>query len=293
MKVAVIDVGSNTARLLVASVRGTSVTTLREERAYLALGEEVLRSGRISRRKLAETSKVVRAYAALADKLSVDLVEVIVTAPGRQSANGDVLVKALERAARAPVRVLTPEQEGQLAYVGAVSCGGSMAAPIAVCDVGGGSTELVLGDPSGLPTWWRSVETGSLRLTSGFLRSDPPTRSDLLGARAAVEQLFCSISPPRPQAALATGGSARALAKLVGKTLGEEELSAALVVVTKWPKAKLAKRFGIDPPRARTLAAGALILTEVVGRLGVPLELARGGLREGAAFALSAERVAA
>ena len=101
------------------------------------------------------------------------------------------------------------------------------------------------------------------------------------------------FTPPLPKAALASGGTPRALRKLVGRSLGPAELAEALRLCRKHSSAAIAKEFGIDTERARTLAAGTVILSIVQQRLGVPLQVARFGLREGVVLSLLAEMEAA
>ena len=113
MRVGVVDVGSNTVRLLVAARRNRCVEPLLEQRAYLRLGDEIERLGWISDAKLRETVDCVRRYADAADELGVHQLEVVVTAPGRRAANGDELVAALAKGAGANVRVLAAEEEGR------------------------------------------------------------------------------------------------------------------------------------------------------------------------------------
>ena len=108
-----------------------------------------------------------------------------------------------------------------------------------------------------------------------------------------MREHFEGLGAPSADAARATGGSARSLRRLAGRRLGEGELAAAVKTVAKRTSSQLARELGLDPQRARTLLAGALILAETQRRLGVPLEVARGGLREGAALQLLAERAAA
>jgi exopolyphosphatase/pppGpp-phosphohydrolase len=107
----------------------------------------------------------------------------------------------------------------------------------------------------------------------------------LAAARAEVERHLEGLTPPLPQAALAAGGTARALRKLVGRTLGADDLDAALDILGKRSSARVAKTFGLHEHRARTLPAGAVILAAVRQRLFVPLSVSRAGLREGAALA--------
>ena len=293
MIVAVVDVGSHTVRLLVAEQKRGVLEPVREERAALGLGVEVERLGLISREKLEETCDQVRGYARLARKIGVDLLEVIVTAPGRQSKNGRELVLELSRATGAPVRVLSADEEGRLAFAGAIAGTDLIGESIAVCDVGGGSTEVVVGTRRYGPAWLRSFDVGAVRLSGRHLSGDPPRKTDVVAARDEVAAALEGLAPPLPQCALATGGTARALRKLVGSNLGPRELESALGISLARPSAKVAKAFGIDRERARTLPAGVLILSVVQERLSVPLQVVRAGLREGAILALLQEAAAA
>jgi exopolyphosphatase/guanosine-5'-triphosphate,3'-diphosphate pyrophosphatase len=293
MRVAIIDVGSNTIRLLIAHRRESGeVESVREEGAALGLGAEVERLGRISDRKLAELAGSARDYARLARSAGCDTIDVVVTAPGRQSGNAERLVMVLEQAADAPVRVLSAREEGALAYLGAVRLSGVIG-PVAVCDIGGGSTELAVGLAGGAPSWLRSFETGSLRLTRRYLSDSRPSRKDLRSARRDVREHLIGTRPPWAGTALATGGAARALRKVAGRNLGREELSEAVALCARLGPSGLARRFGIEPARAGTLTAGAIILGELHELVGVPFVVARGGLREGLAHSLLAEQVAA
>jgi len=293
MRVAIIDVGSNTIRLLIAHRRESGeVESVREEGAALGLGAEVERLGRISDRKLAEVADSAREYARLARSSGCETIDVVVTAPGRQSGNSERLVMVLEQAADAPVRVLSAREEGELAYLGAVRLSGAIG-PVAVCDIGGGSTELAVGLAGAAPSWLRSFETGSLRLTRRYLSDSRPGRKDLRAARRDVREHLIGTRPPWAGTALATGGAARALRKVAGRSLGRDELSDAVALCARLGPSGLTRRFGIEPARAGTLTAGAIILGELHELVGVPFLVARGGLREGLAHSLLAEQVAA
>jgi exopolyphosphatase / guanosine-5'-triphosphate,3'-diphosphate pyrophosphatase len=293
MRVGVIDVGSNTVRLLVASVAGGSVRTVREERTHLGLGEELLRHNRIRRRKLDEVAEVTSEYARIARKLGVRELETVVTAPGRQGDEPARLLDVLGRATAAEVRVVSAEEEGRLAFEGAVARADTGERVVAVCDVGGGSTELVVGTQLLGPAWVRSVDIGSLRLTAATLPSDPPAPSEIDAARAVVHSGLAQLDPPRPELALATGGSARAVARIVGHEYGADDLERVIELLAARPAAASAKALGLRPDRARTLLAGAMILAEVSRLVDVPFAPSRGGIREGAAQRLAARRVAA
>lgn len=293
MRVGVIDVGSNSVRLLVASVSGTSIRTVREEREHLGLAEEILRHGRVRRRKLDEVAELTGDYARIARKLGARELETVVTAPGRQGDSPERLLDTLGRATASEVRVLSGEEEGKLSFAGALARAPRTDGVIAVCDVGGGSTEIAVGTHVLGPAWVRSLDLGSLRLTAALLADDPATGKQIEAARAAVGDDFADIVPPRPDFALATGGSARAVGRLVGGAYGAQELEHVVERLSRQTSEENAKQLGLRPDRARTLIGGALILAEVSRRLDQLLTPARGGLREGTALRLAAQRVAA
>jgi exopolyphosphatase / guanosine-5'-triphosphate,3'-diphosphate pyrophosphatase len=282
MRIAVIDVGSNTTRLLVAGAGAEGLVPLDTEKVRLSLGEEIERFGAVSAVHLAAAAKAVRAMASTARRRRVGSLDVFLTAPGRQATNAGELVAALSRAAGVQARVLTKEEEGTLAYRGAIRTA-ALALPgrIAVCDVGGASTEIAVGDPSGLPDWIESVDLGSVRLT---------TRAGDMHSEA--EEAFAHVEPPPVEAALVVGGSARAARRLVGAELGEAELAEALRIVRTATARDVARSFGVDRARAEILPAGVVLLAEVQRKLGVPLRVCSGGIREGAILA-SLEALAA
>jgi exopolyphosphatase / guanosine-5'-triphosphate,3'-diphosphate pyrophosphatase len=293
MRVAVVDVGSNTMRLLVAERGGSGVIPIREGRKLLLLGKEIERSGALSEQKLGEVRRCARGFSALAREAGSARLDVVVTAPGRQAENSGALLEALAEATAAPVRVLSSDEEGRLAWEGAVAASSTRASTVAVCDVGGGSTEVVVGTWEGGPAWSRSLDVGCLRLTERLIDRDPPGKEGMRRVREAVASAFDGLAAPLPQAAIATGGTARALKKIVGERLGEDELALAMRRLTKRTAREISRTAGVDRERARTLPAGALIVAEVRRRLATPLVVSSAGLREGVVLALLAEAVAA
>jgi len=284
MRVGVIDVGANTLRLLVATGDGIGgVAGLHTTRVELGLGEDVELHGAIAEEKLERAEIAASEEAATARRLGCDVVEIVVTSPGRQAENAADLVASLARVTGAHVQVLSAEEEATYAYEGALACTPNLPESVAVCDVGGGSTQIVVGHRDGEPDWIRSLDLGSLRLTRRALHGDPPTATEIASAREIVDDLFAELTPPLPQAALATGGSARALRKLVGEELGPAELAHALDIAASRPARRLVKDYAVSPRRAGTVVAGALLLTAAQRVLSVPLLVARGGLREGVA----------
>ena len=118
------------------------------------------------------------------------------------------------------------------------------------------------------------------------MTGDPPPQEELSAARAEAAGSLLAFVPPLPRRAFATGGTARALGRIVGRRLDAETLPLALSIVSSSPAKRVSSRYEIPQWRAAVLPAGALILTAVQRLLNVPLEVARGGVREGAALEL-------
>lgn len=292
VRVAVVDVGANTLRLLVAVPDGRSVAAVHQEKEQLGLGEEVERYGYISDLKCAEAVGVARAQTRRARRLGCERIEILVTSPGRQSANSDEFAEALARGTGVPVRILSAEEEGALAWDGAVGALDEPPETVAVCDVGGGSAQVVVGTTATGPAWVRSVDLGSLRLTTRLLTDDPPSAGAVAEARAAAAEAFEAVVPPVAQLALAAGGTARALRR-VAERLDADGLEEAIETLAATKRSKISKRWDVPPQRAATLLAGTILFAEAQRRLGIPFELASGGVREGSVLALFRESAAA
>jgi exopolyphosphatase / guanosine-5'-triphosphate,3'-diphosphate pyrophosphatase len=290
MPVGVVDVGSNTVRLLVA--HGASpVLTLRET---LGLGECIEQLGCIPDAKLEETALVVANMVEAAWDAGASQLEVLITSPGRQAENGAELRAAIQSTATAPVRILSAEEEGRLAFAGALAAtGGPPGRRVAVVDVGGGSAQVAVGSRRSGADWLRSIDLGSRRLTSRLLSTDPPGAEAIAAACGEVERLLDDFESPQASTVLVVGGSARALRRIVGGRLGTEELTAATAILARTPQQELVERYGLNPQRAATLAGGAAILTVLQAHLGAPMKVVRAGLRDGALLRLEGRRAAA
>ena len=288
VRVAVIDVGSNSVRLLVASVKpGGDVRELHRERVYLRLGDDAYRLGRIGRRKLDELAGTADLYACRARAARVARLETIVTAPGRQAENADELIELLVDTTRAPVVVLSAADEGRLAWEGAVASAARAAGTVAVVDLGGGSCEVAVGRADRGPTWVQSRDAGALRVTRGFLPSRRPSARDVESARAGIQELLEGLDPPPPDVAFAVGGTARAVGRLVGPQFGVRKLDALAETIRRVGPAAALAGFDVTRGRIETLLGGTLVLAELARRLDAKLEVGRGGLREGAALTLA------
>jgi exopolyphosphatase/guanosine-5'-triphosphate,3'-diphosphate pyrophosphatase len=290
MPVGVVDVGSNTVRLLLAR-GGSPVLSLREQ---LGLGECVERLGRIPDDKLAEAALIVGRFVDAAWAEGATQLEVLITSPGRQASNGAQLLAAISAASSAPVRIVSGEEEGRLAFAGAVATTAVMPnRPVSVVDVGGGSAQLAVGSRRSGARWLSSIDLGSRRLTSRLLSADPPGVDAVAAARAEVERLLDGFEPPESRTVLAVGGSARALRRVVGGRLSADRLAEATALLAATPQRELVDRYELSAQRAATLAGGAVILSVLQGHLGAPMKVVRAGLRDGALLQLEERRAAA
>jgi exopolyphosphatase / guanosine-5'-triphosphate,3'-diphosphate pyrophosphatase len=287
----VVDVGSNTVRLHVAH----DGETVFSERTLLGLGEAVERYGAIPEGKLAEAAACVAGYVEDARNHGADRLEVLVTSPGRQASNGVELVRRLEGATDVPVRLLTAIDEARLGFAGGLAV--ARVPPgrsVAVVDVGGGSAQIAVGTRRDGPTWMRSIDIGSIRLTRRCVSNNPPTLDELSAMRTEVARYLSDVTPPQPRVALAVGGSARNLRKVAETSrLGPGELAAAIDLLQSTPATELMRRFDVDPGRVRTLLAGAVILEGIRELLGTGFRVVRSGVREGAVLELESRSAAA
>jgi exopolyphosphatase/guanosine-5'-triphosphate,3'-diphosphate pyrophosphatase len=203
----------------------------------------------------------------------------------RQAVDRTALAAAIEAACGARLEILAPADEARLAFGGAI--GMLLEAPaglIGVVDVGGGSTELVVGTAREGVRWSVSLPVGSAVVTHHDLPSDPPPPVELAVAREKLRGVFAGLQAPQPTVAYAVGGSATSLQRLVGLSLGREALMRGLQALVARPAEEVAIRLGLAPERARLLPAGILLLDAASHALRAPLQLAGGGLREGVVF---------
>ena len=281
MAYACIDIGSNTTRLLVAEPAEGRLRELMTQRAFTSIGT-AMRKGRISEEKIEETAEVVARQARLARELGAEDIAVVATAAVRSAKNRDEFGAVIEAESGLPVRVLSGHEEARLAFLGATrTFSGPLDGSIAVVDVGGGSTELVIGTLAGGASWEESFRIGSGFLADSYLHSDPPSVAELEAVRLHVSGTFEGLQVPSALHAVATGGSANALRRLVGAELVYETLERAIRILASTPIAQVAKRFELDPERVRVLPAGVLIFEEISETLGLPLSVGKGGVREG------------
>ena len=282
MLCAAIDIGSNTTRVLVAEPQDGQLRKVMEQRAYTRIGKASQHDGAIDDDKVAEVAEVVATQVRLAEELGAGAIRTVATAAIREAANREGVVAEISRVAGVEVEVLSEHEEGRLAFLGATkTLGHPVEGEVAVVDVGGGSSEVVVGSVSAGLRSVQSFKIGSGSLADDFLSNDPPSPAELRAVREHIAEFFDGVEFEHPGQAVAVGGSATSLRTLVGAVLEYETLERAVRVLTGDPIADVAKRFELDPRRVRLLPTGVLLLEKLSELLGQPLQIGKGGLREG------------
>jgi exopolyphosphatase/guanosine-5'-triphosphate,3'-diphosphate pyrophosphatase len=294
MRLACVDIGSNTTRLLVAEIDGDGVwRELMTQRAYTLIGKRTGKSGRIPKEVIADTAEVATTQARLARELEAEEIAIVATAAVRGARNGDKLVEAVEEGSGLPVRVLSGHEEAELAFIGATKrLGAPVEGTIAVIDVGGGSTEIALGTVDDGSHWDATFRVGSGMLTEAYVTNDPPGVGDLQRMRQHVSGVFEGLELGHADKVVAVGGTATSLRRLVGAELSYETLERGIRILAESAADEVAERFDLAPERVRLLPAGMLILEELSELFGVPLSIGNGGLREGVILSAIAARQA-
>jgi exopolyphosphatase/guanosine-5'-triphosphate,3'-diphosphate pyrophosphatase len=282
MLYAAIDIGSNTTRVLVAEPTDGQLRKVMEQRAYTRIGKASQHNGAVDAEKIAEVAEAVATQVRLAEELGAEGIRTVATAAIREATNREAIVAEITRIAGVPVEVLSEHEEGRLAFLGATkTLGHPVQGEVAVVDVGGGSSEVVVGGASEGLRSVQSFKIGSGSLADDFLSNDPPSPAELRAVREYIAEFFDGIKFEQPGQAVAVGGSATSLRALVGAALEYETLERAIRVLTGAPIADVAKRFELDPRRVRILPTGVLLLEKLSELLGQPLQIGKGGLREG------------
>ena len=291
MLCACIDIGSNTTRVLVADVAEGQLREMFQQRVFTRIGKG-LKGGEIPPEKIAEVAAVVAAQRALAEDAGCGALRVVATAAIRGAANAAEFTAAMRAGCGAEVEVLDGAEEARLAFLGATrTLGEPLDGRVGVVDVGGGSTELAIGTLAGGATWSESFRVGSGLLTDGYRRSDPPSAAELHAMREHAHGVFEGLALPPIDHAVAVGGSAASLRRLVGAVLDADSLQRALHVLAAEPAEAVAERFSIDRERVLLMPAGLTVLDAAAAAFGRPLRIGRGGLREGVILELAGVRI--
>jgi exopolyphosphatase/guanosine-5'-triphosphate,3'-diphosphate pyrophosphatase len=274
MVCACVDIGTNTTRVLVADVQDGRLTEVLQQRAFTRIGL----TPQIPPEKIAEVAAVVAEQVALAHDAGAAGVRVVATAAIRTALNRDDFLAGMT----VPVEILDEDEEARMAFLGATqTLGVTLDGTVAVVDVGGGSTEIAVGTIDGGVTWSSSFLVGSGVLADRYLRTDPPAIEELRAARDHAMDVLATRAFPGADRAVAVGGSAASLRTVVGEALDPRSLKTALGILCAGPCSEVADRYSLDAERVRLLPAGILILDAAAQRLRKPLQIGRGGLREG------------
>ena len=290
---AVIDVGTNTVRLLVAEEEDGRLIPTHTDKELVRLGRDLARNGRISDQSLLHVSEALRRYAGVARKLGAADLRIIATSAAREAENGQELGARVLADTGHELEIIDEDEEARLAWVGALNAlDEPWEGEVGVVDVGGGSTEVVVGSIGNGIHFSHSYRLGSGRLTDLCIEHDPPRPFELERVRRIIDETLPAIGEiPQPQHASAVAGSASNLRRMVGPLLDVEALERAVRILCEHPSRRIARRFELEQERVRIMPAGALILHACAVRLGVPLWFCKGGIREGAVLDMVAARL--
>jgi exopolyphosphatase / guanosine-5'-triphosphate,3'-diphosphate pyrophosphatase len=284
-RVAAVDCGTNSLRLLVADVDpdAGSLTQVERRTEIVRIGQGVDAAGRIAAEPLERTLAVARFYAAVAAETGVEQVASVATSALRDVVNADGFLAGMRDVLGVQPRIISGEEEARLSFAGAVRALSDRPGPYLVVDIGGGSTEVVLGESAAGPVQARSVDVGSVRLTERHLHSDPPTAAEVERARAdvleAIEDVAAAVDLARTRTLVGVAGTVTTLtahalelptydpAAVDGAVLPVEVLRAACDDMLARSRAKRAQLPYVEQGRVDVIGAGALVWGEILDRI--------------------------
>ena len=273
-RVAAVDLGTNSTRLLVADVEDGAVDEVVRRTVVTRLGEGVDARRKLLPVPVARVRNVLSDFRREAEALGAERTLAVATSAVRDAENGEAFLGEVEWSYGFATRLLSGDEEAALTRAGV----GRVAADTLLLDVGGGSTELVAGE------WRTSLDIGSVRVTERHLHSDPPTGEELATAAGAVHRLLPSLDV---RAAVGVAGTVGQLAVLLGG--GTMRLSQIEGLLDRLAAMTLEERRalpGLDPARAPVIVGGALIVREVLRRYDLDaIEFSVRDLLDGAALA--------
>ena len=283
-RIAALDAGSNTVHLLVGEVVDGRVREVRRVVSMPRLGAAVEATGRIGEAKLREVAAEVARQAAVAREEGARVLLFGATEAVRRAPDRDEALRVLGDAAGVPCVLLSGEAEARLAFRGAVSVVRD-SGTVLVCDVGGGSTECVLGDAQRIDAL-ASLPLGSGAATDQWLQADPPTDAELDACRAWVDEVLHDAPHGEPEHAVITGGTASTLPALLGRERESEltahDLQQCRALLRAGTSEEIARSHDITLARARVLAGGVEIIDALRALYGLDrVRITIHGLRSG------------
>jgi exopolyphosphatase/guanosine-5'-triphosphate,3'-diphosphate pyrophosphatase len=306
LRVAVVDLGTNTTRVLVADVDDGRVNELERKTKVTRLGENVDSSGRLADAAIERVTTTLTDYKAVLDELQPERTIALATSAVRDASNGDEFRQLLHDRFELDVHIIPGEEEARLTFAGATAAREDGAGPFVVIDIGGGSTEFVVGSAGGDPTFRVSTQAGSVRQTERHLKKDPPSDEDLLALRAAIRSIIEHAIPAEirdeVRRGIAVAGTATSLAaidqqldpydpeRVDGYGLLLEASERMLGELAAIPLDERKQVPGLHPDRAPTIIAGAAILVEAMQVFGLAaVEVSEADILHGAALDLAAK----
>jgi len=299
-RVAVIDIGSNSTRLLVADVEGGRVTPVERRSTVTRLGRGVDLSGQLAAEAIEAACAAVDPYVAKLAELGAEKVDAIATSAVRDATNGGAFVAELRERFALSARVLDGEEEARLTYIGA-SSETSPEVPTLVIDIGGGSTELIVGEGREIE-WHASLQAGVVRHTERHLVHDPPTPVELEALATDLRGLIevARAEAPRAEAGIAVAGTPTSLAaielelepydplRIHGHVLELRSIQRMLSRLAATPLAQRTEIRGLHADRAPTIVAGVVTLVEAMRSFDLErITVSEHDILYGAAIALS------
>ena len=277
--IAVVDLGTNSTRLLVARVGGDgSVEEVERRTEVTRLGDGVDRAGRLSEEAMDRVHARLAGYREIADRHGVTRRVAVATSAVRDADNGAAFTESVRERHGFDVRVISGDEEAHLTFLGATLGRDRAAGAVLVFDIGGGSTEYVVGTPGEAPVFHVSTRLGSVRQTERHIRSDPPPADELAGLAEAAAAVVAEAVPPEVREGVAAGiavaGTATSLAaidqrlepydpaRVHGYELGLSSAERMLARLAAMPVHERREVPGLLPDRAPTIVAGAVILVE-------------------------------
>jgi exopolyphosphatase/guanosine-5'-triphosphate,3'-diphosphate pyrophosphatase len=300
VRVAVVDIGTNSTRLLVAGVaNGRLVDEHVRETEITRLGEGVDGAGRLSPAAMERVFETCVRYREAIDAARADRVVAVLTSAVRDAANGNEFRDELRRRFGFDAQTISGEREARLTYRGATSRRGREGR-VLVLDIGGGSTELVLGAGERVE-FHVSTQIGSVRFSERYLEHDPPSAQALATCREAVrsglEAAVPALVRSRAEDGVAVAGTPTSFAaielrlepydrdRVHGHVLTRESCERILAELAALPLEERRRVPGLHPERAPTIVAGGLILAETMGIFGLDaMEVSERDILEGAAL---------
>jgi exopolyphosphatase/guanosine-5'-triphosphate,3'-diphosphate pyrophosphatase len=304
MRVAVVDLGTNTTRVLVADDGDGGVHELARETKVTRLGEGVDSTGRLADPAIERVTETLSGYKRIIDELQPERTIALATSAVRDAANGGEFRRLLHDRFALDVEIIPGEEEARLTFKGATAARPAGDGPFVVIDIGGGSTEFVVGRAGGDPSFRVSTQAGSVRQTERHLHEDPPSAEELLALRAAIRSIIEHAIPDDVRAqvkkGIAVAGTATSLAaidqqldpydpeKVDGYDLLIEAAERMLGELAAIPLEERRHVPGLHPDRAPTIVAGAAILVESMRVFGLPsVEVSEADILHGAALDLA------